>query len=73
MDYTVFRQVIVFKNNIMAKFYNVCLTAVAMIVGAASLQARPLVVAGNLLTSDSQGAVYEITSDGSKTRLTYPA
>lgn len=57
----------------MAKFYNVCLTAVAMIVGAASLQARPLVVAGNLLTSDSQGAVYEITSDGSKTILTNPA
>lgn len=35
--------------------------------------ARPVVVRGNLLNTDTSGAVYEITSDGSKTILTNPA
>lgn len=56
----------------MTKFYK-SLTAVAVLFSALSVNAKPFVVAGDLLTSDTQGAVYEISSDGSKSLLTNPA
>lgn len=40
-----------------------------MATATTGLQARPVVVRGSLMTSDTSGTIYEITSDGSKTQL----
>lgn len=40
-----------------------------MATASTGLQARPVVVRGSLMTSDTSGTIYEITSDGSKTQL----
>lgn len=48
------------------------MSAGVVLLTAVSVQAKPVVVAGNLMTSDTQGAVYEISSDGTKNILTNP-
>ena len=40
-----------------------------MATASLGVQARPVVVRGSLMTSDTSGTIYEITSDGSKTQL----
>lgn len=49
------------------------IAAATAIAAVPMIHGRPLAVRGNLMTSDTSGAVYEITSDGGKTLLTNPA
>jgi len=56
----------------MRTIYKSLIGTAIFILTAPAVIARPIVVAGNLLTSETQGAVYEITSDGNKTILTNP-
>lgn len=56
-------------TNDMKYFYKSILAAAVLATATTGLQARPVVVRGSLMTSDTSGTIYEITSDGSKTQL----
>lgn len=56
-------------TNDMKYFYKSILAAAVLATASTGLQARPVVVRGSLMTSDTSGTIYEITSDGSKTQL----
>lgn len=53
----------------MKNFYKSTLAVAALAAVSLSLQARPVVVRGSLMTSDTAGAIYEIGSDGATTQL----
>lgn len=54
-------------------FYKAAIIFATISVASTGLHARPVIVRGNLMTSDTSGAVYEISSDGTKSILTNPA
>ena len=56
-------------TNDMKYFYKTILAAAVLATASLGVQARPVVVRGSLMTSDTSGTIYEITSDGSKTQL----
>ena len=56
-------------TNDMKYFYKSILAAAVLATASTGLQARPVVVRGSLMTSDTSGTIYEITSDGTKTQL----
>lgn len=56
-------------TNDMKYFYKTILAVAVLATASLGVQARPVVVRGSLMTSDTSGTIYEITSDGSNTQL----
>lgn len=57
----------------MNRLIRTAIAATVAFTAVAAAHGRPVTVRGNLMTSDTSGAVYEITSEGGKTLLTNPA